>query len=284
MLRNVNELMGSLFHKLYDIEAKPEPLTKDELNEIESYRDEDGYINLTGVKSNDELTRIVELVDRKNHIEELESEKESSIETLANELATEFLPFLGLDAARLNIKTPAGEASVTIEKDKEPVIKYETKVETPEPDKISYCVNDLDYACNKLNDTSNVNPYREMFAETPTVCLADERAVQLVMAGGVYNPEYYNAVLHICETEHFPNCGVYAQDDATPKVLDAIVVLPNAFGKMYDDEVETFVDMMIEDNTSVYIVDVNTFQLNKIMNPSDLWDYGMTEAQAYSLK
>jgi hypothetical protein len=45
------------------------PLTDMELSEIEKYRDENGFINVTGIKDFEEMKYIIELVDRKNELE-----------------------------------------------------------------------------------------------------------------------------------------------------------------------------------------------------------------------
>jgi hypothetical protein len=45
------------------------PLTDMELFEIEKYRDENGFINVTGIKDFEVMKYIIELVDRKNELE-----------------------------------------------------------------------------------------------------------------------------------------------------------------------------------------------------------------------
>lgn len=45
------------------------PLTDMELSEIEKYRDENGFINVTGIKDFEVMKYIIELVDRKNELE-----------------------------------------------------------------------------------------------------------------------------------------------------------------------------------------------------------------------
>ena len=45
------------------------PLTDMELSEIEKYRDENGFINVTGIKDFEVMKYISELVDRKNELE-----------------------------------------------------------------------------------------------------------------------------------------------------------------------------------------------------------------------
>ena len=127
MFRNEKELLNSLFGRLKGIkeEIKPTPLTKEEKAEIESYRDSDGLIDLTGVKCFNELKRLVELVDRKNHIEELTVKDNDSIQSFVGDLVTELLPFLGIDKASVNVNTPAGKASVEVEQGKEPKVTYD---------------------------------------------------------------------------------------------------------------------------------------------------------------
>ena len=45
------------------------PLTDMELSEIEKYRDENGFINVTGIKDFEVMKYIIELVDRKKELE-----------------------------------------------------------------------------------------------------------------------------------------------------------------------------------------------------------------------
>lgn len=45
------------------------PLTNMELSEIEKYRDENVFINVTGIKDFEVMKYIIELVDRKNELE-----------------------------------------------------------------------------------------------------------------------------------------------------------------------------------------------------------------------
>ncbi len=45
------------------------PLTDMELSEIEKYRDENVFINVTGIKDFEVMKYIIELVDRKNELE-----------------------------------------------------------------------------------------------------------------------------------------------------------------------------------------------------------------------
>lgn len=45
------------------------PLTDMELSEIEKCRDENGFINVTGIKDFEVMKYIIELVDRKNELE-----------------------------------------------------------------------------------------------------------------------------------------------------------------------------------------------------------------------
>ena len=49
------------------------PLTKEEESEMEKYRDNDGFINLKSILNPKDIARIFDIVDRKNHIEELKN-------------------------------------------------------------------------------------------------------------------------------------------------------------------------------------------------------------------
>ena len=94
----------------------PIPLTQEELDELETYRDEEGYLDFSKVKDRKNLLRLVELVDRKNAIEEMNERKTQPV-TLRehiSELIDELLPIMGLHEANLKVSTPAGTASINV--------------------------------------------------------------------------------------------------------------------------------------------------------------------------
>jgi len=314
MFRNENELIDSLFHKLNrGKETKPSPLTEDELSEIEQYRDDDGLIDLTHVTSLHDLKRLVGLVDRKNHIEELDNEKSKTVQDLAGELLSELLPLLGVEKANLKVSTPAGKASIEVGRDKEPKIVYEkadgsdinlSYTVTPS-DLIEECADEckekknLGDTCH-LYDCGTCADYHECFDDAfdkinehnmshdgagavSLECeggkMNDERVVKLVCAGGTYNPLFENAVAYICENEHFADCGVYTDADVVPDEVNVYVLLPNAFGKIYSAVADTYFEVLDTADAQVYIIDTESFELTEITNPFDLYDYAMTEAQ-----
>ena len=370
MIRNEKQLLESLFNKIKKEYAKPAPLTQAELAEIETYRDKDGLIDLTGVKCYNNLKRLIELVDRKNHLEEITLQDNNSIQSFVGDLVTELLPLVGVNKATLKVDTPAGKASVEIEQGQEPKITYDLldtvdkptltytvqkcdngertytlapkeeavvpEVTTPEVTPVevapveetpreldfdticaenecetcpylSECTEDVVskmaesgvyftdfFGCDMKACPSAATPTPELVstcdefiakaeANAPVSVLNDETVVQLVRVGGCYNPEFYNAVHYICENEHYSSCGVYTETDTTPEQVNTYVLLPNAFGKMYETEAEMYADKM-RAGSSVVIIHPETFELTEITNPFDLWDYAMTEAQENALR
>lgn len=152
MFRNENELINSLFHKLNGKTNKPKPLTEDELAKIETYRDGNGLIDLTNVTSINELKKIIELVDRKNHLEEISYRDTDSIQALAGDLVTELLPLLGVNKASLKIKTSSGKASVEVEQGKEPRVTYDLSDKCDEGTTLTYSVT----PSSEVNDNKDV--------------------------------------------------------------------------------------------------------------------------------
>lgn len=322
MFRNEKELLNSLFGRLKEVkeEIKPTPLTKEEKAEIESYRDSDGLIDLTGVKCFNELKRLVELVDRKNHIEELTIKDNDSIQSFVGDLVTELLPFLGIDKASVNVNTPAGKASVEVEQGKEPKVTYDFSEKTDDT-KLTYTVTPtettvdeptIDEICavnecgtcpqieNCIKDVRNLGLISPLDVpvygeDVKTVCSTNECAesdnvvvdlthnVVLDPVGGDYNPAFYNAVLHICETEYFDESDVYRFDEELPEKVHLWVLLPNAFGKISETYINEYIEYM-DNGASVSIMDPETFELTGITNPFDLYEYAMTEAQEEALR
>lgn len=295
MFRKEQELLDELLKAVKGTQ-KPKPLTKGELSEIEKYRDSDGIIDLTGVKDMDTLNQVVNLVDRKNHIEELETG--NTAQDYVGDLINEILPLIGLEGAKLNISTPSGNASVEVEKGKKPVVKYDIpNKEEKEDSTLTYTVKpEWDVEKNTVQPCEIILPegledallglYNNKLQEDITTLekASDERVVQLVSVGGVYNPQYYNAVHYICDNEHFPECGVYTEDEIVSNKVDIYILLPNAFNKMTIGAVERYAEKMDNDGAAVYIIDPETFELEEITESDELWEYGMTEAQEDSLR
>jgi hypothetical protein len=157
MFRNEEELINSLFHKLNGKnESRPAPLTSKELNEIEEYRDNDGFIDLTHVKSFTELQRLIELVDRKNHLEELDSQETTSLQDTVTDLIAELLPIIGVDKANLKLNTPEGKATVEVVKGEKPKVVYEyNPVREPRTIVKAKSIEDINLA--DVEDTEMVN-------------------------------------------------------------------------------------------------------------------------------
>lgn len=308
MRRNEQELLDSLLTMVGGAKT-PTPLTNSELAEIEKFRDDKGIIDLTGLKDMNVLRHLVDLVDRKNQIEEVETGK--STQEYISDLVQDLLPIMGLNGAKLNISTPSGSASVEVEKGKKPVVEYNDKTsrtesttnncsdwdlekETIKPGEIILPQELTNAILTCYNDRVNEKANKTSEDMTGVACTEknvkteedDGLAVQLISAGGMHNPEFYNAVHYICENKHFPEYGVYTENETTPDRIDTYVLLPNAFNKMLEHRVEEFYNKMLDETAliSVYVIDPETFELTEILSAEELWDYAMTEAQEYSLR
>ena len=324
MFRNEKELLNSLFHKLNGKnESRPAPLTTDELNEIESYRDSDGLIDLTHVKSFNKLQHLIELVDRKNHLEEFDTKETGSFQDTVGDLITELLPLIGVEKANVRLNTPEGEATVEVARGEKPKVTYDVKTKDSDPtltytvkyakeeDKpvdlnevctsyecdscphLTECFNEVVNAMNdcgitlekaavsnegeKINDLDTVDEPSSIAEDKP-------RTILVVSAGGSYNPAFENAVAHICELEHFQNADVYTAFEDLPEKIDTYVLIPNAFGKIFQAAAEEYSDILVQSNADVYMIDPETFELVRIINPFDLFDFAMTEAQEDALR
>lgn len=304
MFRNENELLESLFNRLGGVkESKPAPLSDAELNEIEAYRDADGLIDLTGVKSFNDLKRLVELVDRKNHVEMIE--KGATLQDTIGDLVSELLPFLGVDKASVKVATPAGKASVEVEQGKAPKVVYDVNDKTDETT-LTYNVVPTDEVvvedCSLVNckgcpdfdecytplDSEHIvsgpqgtTPLSE-FEPLPQ-CAEEVQTVRVCMVGGINNTLFRDAVAHICETELFSNADVYTDAEEWDDETDVYILVPNAFGKITGIAADIYSDVF-DNGAEVYMIDVETFELTKISQPFDLYDYVMTEAQEESIK
>lgn len=324
MFRNEKELINSLFHKLNGKdESRPAPLTTDELNEIESYRDSEGLIDLTRVKSFNKLQRLIELVDRKNHLEELDTKETGSFQDTVGDLITELLPLIGVEKANVRLNTPEGEATVEVARGEKPKVTYDVKTKDSDPT-LTYTVQyaqeedkpvDLNEVCTsyvcdscphltecfnevvnamkdcgitpenalvsnegeKINELDKVDEPSSIAEDTP-------RTILVVSAGGSYNPAFENAVAHICELEHFQDADVYTTFEDLPEKIDTYVLIPNAFGKIFQAAAEEYSDILVQSNADVYMIDPETFELVRITNPFDLFDFAMTEAQEDALR
>lgn len=304
MFRNENELLKSLFNRLGGVkESKPAPLSDAELNEIEAYRDANGLIDLTGVKSFNDLKRLVELVDRKNHVEMVE--KGATLQDTIGGLVSELLPLLGVDKASVKVATPAGKASVEVEQGKTPKVVYDVNDKTNETT-LTYNVVPTDEVvvedCSLVNckgcpdfeecytplDSEHIasgpqgtTPISEL--EPLPQCTEEVQAVRVCMVGGINNPLFRDAVAHICETELFPNADVYSDVEEWDEETDVYILVPNAFGKITGIAADIYSDVF-NNGAKVYMIDVETFELTEISQPFDLYDYVMTEAQEESIK
>lgn len=260
MFRNEKELLNSLVKILSGETTQTNKITDIENETIEKYRDKDGFINLTNVKDKSEVKKIVEMVDKKNYLESLQT---NNTKLDANKLAEELFTMLGVDDIDINISTPNNTNSYHFSKEK---------------DSCGCGTN-----CCKTEDTIKEKCCEKESSTEEKCCEPKEntntlRSVVLYNVGGNYNPAFYNAVLHICENEYFKDEGVYSEFDIHPDKVDACILLPNIWNKMLLDAVEDFVEDF-KNGTEVYVIHPETFELTQITDSTELWDYAMSEIQ-----
>lgn len=253
MVRTEKELLSRLFNTLNSLKEQ-ETITKKENDLIEKYRDDDGFINLKNVNDINEMKRVFSIVDKKNFLEQLQY-GDNSIQNLADALANELMLNDATKTVNVHIETPNGNANVNVVKPENTDIKH-------------FC------------DESKTNVIEEV-PETMVEAAID--TVVLYEVGGMYNPAFYNAALYICETVHFPSCSVYSESEMTPEEpVKTHILLPNIWGKIFAGAAEEFGEYL-KDGAEVFILDPETFELIKINNSLELWDYAMTKVQEESL-
>lgn len=252
MGRNEKDLLSALLNVLPGKNDNKENKNNDKSQLIEKYRDKDGFINLKNVNDINEITKIFNIVDKKNMLELLEK---NNLQDLANTIAKNIKDVSGDSIVNVQIKTPFREAYAKVEMPNETNVKL-----TPES-------HSEDVAATL--DT----PVEIVCSGGPV-----ERTIVLYDAGGMYNAPFYNAVLHICETQHFKQ-AVYRDNEIDENDnVNVHVLLPNIWGKIYADIADEFSNY-IKANEDVYIIDPETFELIKINNSLELWDYAMTLTQ-----
>ena len=310
MFRNERDLLATLHNAVknynwfgYDSEDEYiKPLTKKELQELEMYRGTDGLLDFTGIKDMTLLSRLVSNVERKNALEEqsLGSEEET-MQDYVTSLVDELMPLMGLREAHVSIETPSGKAKIDMKQGETPKVVYETSDDNKQ-ENIEYTVvgdekTDADLSlgvdlgsskgdytsvsCVEFLDDPVVLDENAENDETPadTETVSSGLAVKLYDCSTDHNPKYYHAVLHICETEHFPDYGVYGRYDTTPEKIDVAIILPTVWGKITSSDVDYFINMIKDNNTKVYVIDPETFELLSIETPFDLFDFEMTHQQ-----
>lgn len=302
MFRNENDLLKSLRNAVnrYDwfntnsTKEEINPLSKRELQELESYRDVDGLLNFTKIKDTDLLSRLVNNVERKNALEEktiVENTKSNSTQDYVASLIDELLPLMGLKEANVSVDTPAGKTQINVKQGEEPKIVYEIPKKDCKDTTLTYTVKDNEDVTTDFEYTTNAEPI-VTHIDNDFVCTSastivddckeecDDRVVKLFDCSFPHNHQYYHAVKHICEIEHFPSCGVYGYDDFdTPSDIDVAVLLPNVWGKIGGCDVECFMSMIEEDGIEVYILNPEDYAMTKIESPFDLLEYEMTPQQ-----
>lgn len=266
-MRNEKELLNGLFNVLKN---QINNNFKHENIDIEQYRDDDGFINLTKENDMNKIKEVVDTVNKKNMTEA------NNDKNFIKQLTEELLPLFGVESLVLNIETPEGKTSFELGNTKEETNSdnnFKIKNEITEENASEICNNDNDEVDDETFNEDEIIEEDEASMET-VVVLHD--------VGGMYNPAFYNSVLYICETQHFEKCGVYAEDEIMPDEIDVHILLPNIWGKMYAGAVEEFSEVIANGKT-VFVVDPETFELTKITEPIDLWNYSMTKVQEDSL-
>lgn len=280
MFRTESELIRGLFDAINRAEysskntqEKPKPLTKEEELEIEKYRDIDGFINLKSVKNPKDVTRIFDIVDRKNHLEELENGKtlkDSIIDTIKDVLSKSIQN--GTDF----VATVSPDGKLTI-KSKDDLIHVDEscKGEEPENNEETEIVDETVAELPENNDYS----VDDVFGEKTIKDYDNEEAmVMLDDVSGNYHPLYYNAVRHICETQYFPKNGVYTFDEVRPEECNVVILLPNVWGKITSEFVEIY-DKFLKDGGKLFIINPEGFSCEEIKEPARLWDFEMSIIQ-----
>lgn len=260
MFRDEKELINSLVKMLSGKTAENCKMTNSENEAIEKYRDKDGFINLTKVKDNNEINRIVKIVDKKNYLESLLAEKDDT-QIMADKLADELFALTGADTIDIKINTPNGT------------------------DNYYFTSSDTDNDDNTPEDTSNEDKAtKDVVITNETPCQTKNESVNigkrivLYNVGGNYIPSFYNAVLHICNHEHFAEDGVYSEFGVIPNEVDVCILLPNIWNKIYSNAVEDFAEK-VKNGTEVYVINPETFELTQITCAKELWEYEMTAIQ-----
>lgn len=270
MFKNESELLATIADTLKTIKSIK---NYNNFNDIEKYRDKDGFINLTSVKDKKELNRIIDLVETKNFIEELENN--TNLQEKAEGLAKSLKDMFNVDSVKVKISTTDGESFAEVGSDKE---NNEIIEETSDK---GVCVNDS--CCENDKDNKEENLVEKIEDKFIDESVEDNRVVVLYNVGGMsFNAPYFNAVLHICENEYFNECGVYGEDETYPEKVDTHILLPNIWCKITTGAIEHFIERMGK-GENVYVIDPEFFELHEIVEPYELWDYSMTITQEHSI-
>jgi hypothetical protein len=109
----------------------------------------------------------------------------------------------------------------------------------------------------------------------------DQEEVMVMLddvGGDVYNPLFYNAVRHICETQYFPINGVYTYREVEPNECDIVILLPNVWGKITGEFIEIY-EKYLKDGGKLFVINPETFECIEIKTPENLWDFEMSIIQ-----
>ena len=278
MFRTESELIKGLFDAINRTECnskrtqgEPKPLTKEEENEIEKYRDIDSFINLKSVKNPKDVVRIFDIVDRKNHLEEIGNGKKlkDTIFDIVKDALNKSVQN-GIDI----VATVSPDGKLTI-KTKDICVDESCKGEEPENKEETEIVDETvtelpennEYSVDVVVGEKSIKDYDN-----------EEVMVMLDDVSGNYHPLYYNAVRYICDTQYFPKNGVYTFDEVRPEECDVVILLPNVWGKITGEFVEIY-DKFLKDGGKLFIINPEGFECEEIKEPARLWDFEMSIIQ-----
>lgn len=272
MARQEKDLLKALANTIANMIQTPDVVSNENENEddiIEQYRDKDGFINLKGVQDVNEIKRVFDIVDKKNYLETLNKEK--NLQDLAEALAQEFMPIMGAKTVNVKVETPEGVGIAQADNDEYKVSsKFEKVEEKLSTEDKAQPTKDIKVAA--CNDVDEICPTKQSQIKT------ESGLTVLFDVGGMYNPQFFNAVLYICNNHHFPE-NVYSEFDIDiDDKVTTHILLPNAWGKIFAGAAEEFGER-INAGDKVYIIDPETFELRKINNSMTLWNYAMSLTQ-----
>ena len=186
MFRNEFNLLEQLFRSLEnETFCNRYYNKKKEKNDvdIEKYRDDDDFINLTKVKDFNEVKNVINSVENKNK-EEMKNKNnlESTVEQLANEFKDIF------DTVNITVKTPEGEVRVKKTKEEQEP-KVCNKVVTEPVKKFIGVVNGVEYdmvedynkAINEAVKNGHVNAYTKTEIKSVDECKEEEKTNEVVI-------------------------------------------------------------------------------------------------------
>lgn len=186
MFRSELNLLNQLFRSLENEICRDvnccKKQTKNDID-VEKYRDNDGFINVTKVNDFNEVKNVINTVEKKNK-EELKSK--NNLETMVEQLANEFNGIF--DTVNVTVKTPKGEVHVKKVKEEqkhdacdnvvtEPIKKFVGVVNGVEYD----MVEDYNKAINEAIKTGHVNAYTKTEINSTDECKEKKDAEKIIV-------------------------------------------------------------------------------------------------------